>query len=78
MAAVHLIAAVTAVYHIERTQVIYVRKSMLGDKLNKHWSLLVILCISLYAALLVVSSPFKSVDASASESVGSPSGFMQS
>jgi hypothetical protein len=76
MAAVHLIAAVTAVYHID-TQVIYVIKSRWDDKLNKHWSLLVILCISLYAALLVVSSPFKSVDASASESIGSPSGDIQ-
>jgi hypothetical protein len=78
MIAMHLIAPIATVYHIEHTQVIYVINSRWDDKLNKYYSLLVILCISLYAGLLVVSSPFKSVDASASESIGSPSGVMQS
>ena len=73
MIAMHLIAPIATVCHIEHTQVIYLINSRWDDKLNNHWSLLV-LCISLYTALLVVSSPFKSVDASASESIGSQSG----
>ena len=78
MIAMHLIAPIATVCHIQHTQVKYVINSRWDDKLNKHCSLLVILCISLYAALLVVSSPFKSLDASASESIGSPSEVMQS
>ena len=78
MIAMDLIAPITTVCHIEHTQVIYVINSRWDDKLNKNYSLLVILCISLYATLLVVSSPIKSVDASASESIGSLSWVMQS